>query len=142
MKRILSITKVGLAVAGLLLAVAIDLAIVTAPLDLLTSLARLFEILASLMPFALPMVAGIIAAWLTTKWRGPIVGFIAGAFVIELGYIAAAELSMYYSEPNPDAGLILFLPIYIGPTQILGLAGGMYLVRRWRTRAHSKRLSS
>ncbi len=134
MRRVLSILQVGVAVAALLPAVAANLMMLWSSLNMLTSVQRFYQILGTLVPFYLPVAAGITVAWLATRWRGPIVGFVAGAFVIELGYVVAAMLSIKYSPPNPDAGLILFLPIYCGPIHILALAGGMYLLGLWPRR--------
>ena len=142
MKRILSIVRVGLAVAALLPAVTVSLMILWSYLEMSTSVQRFFEVLGSLVEFFLPLAAGISVAWLAARWRRPIIGVVAGALGIELGYAVAAELSMNYSEPSPDAGFILVLPIFFGPMYILALAGGMSLVGQWRKRANSKRLSS
>ncbi len=142
MKRILSIVRVGLAVAVMLPATTYSFMLLWSSVEMMTSVNRFLEELGYLAEFFLPLVASICLAWLAARrWR-PIIGFVVGTFAIEVAFAVLAELSWTSSEPNPDAGLILVLPIIFSPMYILALAGGMYLVGQWRKRARAKRLSS
>lgn len=108
---------------------------------MLTSVTRLWEILGTTIPPSIPVAAGILVAWLIARWRGKGIGFVAGAIVIELGYVLYVFVPFSLANCRPeiptgceDLGLIWFVPIYCGPLHISALAGGMYLWGRWRER--------